>query len=132
VQPRSAAERRQARNAGGPSSIPILCADDGYEWDIWLGSLGVTDDLSDQRHYLGNALNTTEACCHGFGVALCGNISSSHYLQRGLLIRPFAHAVRTANSLFLITRADIVHKAAASATADWLRALFTPSATDPE
>ncbi|MET3792342.1 LysR substrate-binding domain-containing protein [Aquamicrobium terrae] len=104
--------------------FPILCADDGYEWDSWLGSIGMTDDLSDQRHYLGNALNTTEACRYGFGVALCGSISSAHYLQQGQLVRPFRQSVRTSNSLFIITRDDIVHKAGAAATVGWFRNKF--------
>lgn len=101
------------------SRYPILCADDGYEWDSWLGSAGVTDDFTSQRHYLGNALNTTEACLYGFGIALCGNITASHYLKAGQLIRPFSHAVRTANSLFIITRDEIIRKPGAVATRTW-------------
>lgn len=100
---------------------PILCADDGYEWDSWLGSAGVTDDFANQRHYLGNALNTTEACRYGFGIALCGNITASHFLKAGELIRPFDHSVRTANSLFIITRDDIIRNPGAVATQHWFR-----------
>jgi LysR family glycine cleavage system transcriptional activator len=100
---------------------PILCADDGYEWDSWLGSAGITDDFVNQRHYLGNALNTTEACRYGFGIALCGNITASHFLKAGELIRPFAQTVRTANSLFIITRDDIIRNPGAVATRQWFR-----------
>lgn len=99
--------------------FPILCADDGYEWDSWLGSAGITDDFASQRYYLGTALNTTEACRGGFGIALCGNITASQYLKDGQLVRPFSHSVRTANSLFIITRDDIIRKPGAVATHRW-------------
>lgn len=85
------------------SAFPILCADDGHEWDSWLASAGVTTAMTANRHYFGDALTATEACRAGFGVALAGNISSAHYIEQGGLVRPLQHSVRVSRSLYIIT-----------------------------
>lgn len=98
----------------------ILCADDGQEWNAWLGSVGMTDDLASNRYYFSNPLSASEACRAGFGVALGGNISSEYHIQQGELIRPLPQTVRMTRALFVVTRHQDEISPMVRATRGWL------------
>jgi LysR family glycine cleavage system transcriptional activator len=110
-------------------TAPLLCADDGYEWDVWLAGTGQLRRPA-KRHYLGNALMAVEMCVSGFGVALGDNIITSRYLADGRLVRPFDVSVKVAESFFLVTRQGAKDKPAIMLLSDWIRERFSAMADE--
>ena len=105
-------------------NMPILCADNGDEWDKWIASSGRARLALGPRHYLGNALTAIEMSAAGFGIAIGDNVTTSRYLAEGTLVRPVDHSTRAANSFYLVTRPESETKPAVTLLRQWIRDCF--------
>jgi LysR family glycine cleavage system transcriptional activator len=113
------------RGLKGLAHVPILCADDGAEWDSWIAASGRARVALGPRHYLGNALTAIELSVAGFGVALGDNVTTSRYLAEGRLVSPIERSTRAANGFYLLTRPESEANPAVAAVRHWLRTSFT-------
>lgn len=112
------------RGYKGLEKVPVLCADDGAEWDQWIASTGRARVALGPRHYLGNALTAIEMSVAGFGVAIGDNVTTSRYLAEGRLVIPIEHSTRAANSFYLLTRPESQGSPAVGVVRQWLRDSF--------
>lgn len=103
---------------------PLLCADNGDEWDKWLSSSGRARLAPGPRHYLGNALTAIEMAAAGFGIAIGDNVTTSRYLADGRLVCPIQHSTRAANSFYLVTRPESETRPAVILLRQWIRDSF--------
>jgi LysR family glycine cleavage system transcriptional activator len=112
------------RGLKGLAHVPILCADDGEEWDGWVAGSGRARVALGPRHYLGNALAAIELAAAGFGVAMGDNVTTSRYLAEGRLVSPIERSTRAANGFYLLTRPESEANPAVAALRHWLRDSF--------
>lgn len=112
------------RGLKGLASVPILCADDGDEWESWIAGSGRARVALGPRHYLGNALTAIEMSAAGFGVALGDNVTTARYLAEGRLVSPIERSTRAANGFYLLTRPESEGNPAVAALRHWLRDSF--------
>lgn len=112
------------RGLKGLADVPILCADDGEEWDSWVAGSGRARVVLGPRHYLGNALTAIEMSAAGFGVALGDNVTTARYLAEGRLVAPIERSTRAANGFYLLTRPESEGNPAVAALRHWLRDSF--------
>jgi LysR family glycine cleavage system transcriptional activator len=112
------------RGLKGLAGVPILCADDGEEWDSWIAGSGRARVALGPRHYLGNALTAIEMSAAGFGVALGDNVTTARYLAEGRLVSPIERSTRAANGFYLLTRPESEGSPAVAALRHWLRDSF--------
>jgi LysR family glycine cleavage system transcriptional activator len=113
------------RGYKGLEKVPILCADNGDEWDQWIASTGRARVALGPRHFLGNALTAIEMSVAGFGVAIGDNVTTSRYLAEGRLVIPIEHGTRAANSFYLLTRPESQANPAVGIVRQWLRDSLT-------
>lgn len=112
------------RTLKGLANVPILCADDGEEWDGWIAGSGRARVALGPRHHLGNALTAIELAASGFGVALGDNVTTARYLAEGRLVSPIERSTRAANGFYLLTRPESEPNPAVAALRHWLRESF--------
>jgi LysR family glycine cleavage system transcriptional activator len=102
----------------------LLCAANSHEWDLWLSVVPQGSILMGGRHYLGNHLAMIEGAVGGLGLAMGDDITCRHYLEKGMLVRPFAESVRAPASFFLIDAGDHERRPAVTAVRQWILESF--------
>jgi LysR family glycine cleavage system transcriptional activator len=112
------------RGLKGLANVPILCADDGEEWESWIAASGRARVVLGPRHHLGNALAAIELSAAGFGVALGDNVTTARYLAEGRLVCPIERSTRAASGFYLLTRPESEGSPAVAAARRWLRDSF--------
>ncbi|MBM6592998.1 LysR substrate-binding domain-containing protein [Microvirga pudoricolor] len=120
---------RTSRDLGQLADAPLLCAANGHEWDLWLGTVPQGGVLMGGRHYLGNHLAMIEAAVGGVGLAMGDSVTCRRYLEAGILVRPFAESVRAPDSFFLIDAGDHERRPAVTAVRRWILESFSRGAS---
>jgi len=85
------------------NGVPLLYATDDNDWETWFSCVKMST-MPQIRHYMGNDFLAIETAANGFGVAIGDDVTCRYYLDRGVLVRPFAERKKSNRSFYLIER----------------------------
>lgn len=111
------------------AEMPLLCAANGHEWDLWQAAVPQGSILMGGRHFMGNHLAMIEAAVAGVGLAMGDDITCRRYLASGELVRPFKESARAPAAFFLIDAGDHERRPAVMAVRRWMLESFLNNTT---
>ena len=98
----------------------LLHADDGREWNAWLGTCDAQRLGRGPHHFYRGAHLATEAAIQGCGIALGDSITTSGLLARGRLVAPLDLCVPATDAFYVVTRPEARASPLVQAFMDWL------------
>ncbi|WP_169566363.1 LysR substrate-binding domain-containing protein [Sneathiella limimaris] len=114
------ANRHAIRTLDDLEDHVILHADDGREWQTWLGTAGALGLSPRQQHYMGDARLAIDAALQGQGIALGDTLTASNLLHTGDLVIPFDLAVPANDAFYIASQNEIRSTPIVDAFIEWL------------
>lgn len=102
---------------------------DGFpiDWATWLASAKVKGVDPRSGLTFDSATFAVESAVQGEGVVLGRTMLVAADLAAGRLVRPFAHALKSVSSFYVVYPPDAIRQRKVKAFRDWLFAEMTPS-----
>ncbi|MGH8081451.1 MAG: LysR substrate-binding domain-containing protein, partial [Lysobacter sp.] len=96
------------------------------DWVTWLASAGVEGVDAGSGLTFDSATFAMESAAQGEGVALGRSMLVTADLAAGRLVRPFAHALKSVSSFYVVYPPDAIRQRKIRAFRDWLFAEIAP------
>jgi len=101
--------------------VPLLHMNDHTDWRVWLASAAATEVDAESGLLFTDASWALSACIAAQGVCVGDNLISSTALQSGLLVRPFALAIDSPRSYWLVAHPHKAERPLVRAFCSWLK-----------
>jgi len=103
------------------SKLPLLHMTDHTDWRVWLATAGASEVDAESGLLFADANWAQSACIAAQGVCIGDNLISGTALQSGLLVRPFALAIASPRSYWLVASPHKAQRPLVQAFCSWLK-----------
>lgn len=98
----------------------LLHADDGREWNTWLGAAGLPELATGSQHVMSDAHLATLAAIHGHGISLCDSLTGVDLLAEGRLVVPLDLNIVAPEAFYIVFRRELNRSPLVRTFIDWL------------
>jgi len=103
------------------AKVPLLHMTDHTDWRVWLSTAGASSVDAESGLLFADANWAQSACIAAQGVCIGDNLLSGTALQSGLLVRPFALAIDSPRSYWLVAHPHKAQRPLVVAFCHWLK-----------
>jgi len=108
------------RSMADLSKHTLLHADDGREWNTWLGAAGLPELATGSQHVMSDAHLATLAAIHGHGLSLCDSLTGVDLLAEGRLVVPLDLNIVAPEAFYIVYRRELNRSPLVRTFIDWL------------